>query len=373
MHSGNYTRSIALVVTWLVLSPICLRPSQACTGITLMAKDGAALFGRTMEWGTFDLNSRVVIVPRGYEYVGHTPDGKPGISWTVKYGAVGLDALEKDIILDGMNEKGLTVNLFYFPGYTQYQKYDPSQAAESMAPTDVCQYLLTTCKSVRDAREAITRVRVVPVIEPALGFPAPVHLFVMEPSGQSVVIEFLNGKTTIFDAPLGVITNAPSYDWHETNLRNYINLSPVALPGKKIEELDFTPLGGGSGMIGLPGDFTPPSRFVRAVAFAKTARPTETGSETMYEMFRILDNFNVPLGASEGPDAFDTEGMRSSTIWTSAYDTRSRILYYHTQHNRRLRKVELTRIDFAKSDTLVRLPMDKSKQHDIEDVTPSTP
>jgi choloylglycine hydrolase len=128
----------------------------------------------------------------------------------------------------------------------------------------------------------------------------------------------------IFDAPLGIITNAPSYDWHETNLRNYINLSPVALPGKKIEDLNFKPLGGGSGMIGLPGDFTPPSRFVRAVAFSKTARPTPTGDETIYEVFRILDNFNVSLGASEGTGEDKTQGMRGSTIWTSASDTNNK-------------------------------------------------
>ena len=128
----------------------------------------------------------------------------------------------------------------------------------------------------------------------------PVHYLVTDASGKAIVIEFLKGELKVFDAPLGVLTNAPSYDWHETNMRNYVNLSPVALPDKKIENLDFKPLGGGSGMIGLPGDFTPPSRFVRAVAFTQTARPTKTGGESMYELFRILDNFNVPLGAAEG-------------------------------------------------------------------------
>ncbi|MFZ0725270.1 MAG: linear amide C-N hydrolase [Desulfobacterales bacterium] len=98
--------------------------------------------------------------------------------------------------------------------------------------------------------------------------------------------------------PLGVITNSPSFDWHMTNLRNYINLSAVALPTKKIEDLDFAPLGGGSGMIGLPGDFTPPSRFVRAIAWSQTTRPMEKSDEAIYDLFRIRDNFNVPLGAA---------------------------------------------------------------------------
>jgi choloylglycine hydrolase len=344
----------------------------ACTGITLRARDGTVIFGRTLEWGSFDLNSRLMIIPRGFKFSASTPDGKPGMTWQGRFGVVGIDAVEKNIVVDGMNEKGLAVGVFYHPGFAEYQKYDPILSAATLGPTDIGQYLLSTCATVAEVRAAISKVRVVAVIEPALGFAAPVHYIATEPSGKAVVIEYLHGELKVFDAPLGVITNAPSYDWHETNLRNYINLSPVALPGKKIDDLDFKPLGGGSGMIGLPGDFTPPSRFVRAVAFSKTARPTETGDETVYELFRILDNFNVPLGAAEGTGAEKTYGMRSATIWTTAYDTKNLILYYHTQHNRRVRKIDLPRIDFDKSREIFRLPLDKEKKQDIEDVTPTT-
>lgn len=136
--------------------------------------------------------------------------------------------------------------------------------------------------------------------------------------------------------------------------------------------MKFTPLGAGSGMIGLPGDFTPPSRFIRAVAFTATARKTADGPETMYEMFRILDNFNIPLGASEGSEREkDTSLMRSSTIWTVAYDTRNKVMYYHTQHNRRVRKVNFGSINF---DTLkgkiVARPLDINKTQDFELVDP---
>jgi choloylglycine hydrolase len=275
------------------------------------------------------------------------------------------------MIVDGINEKGLTVGLFYHPGFAEYQKYDPARAADSMSPTDVGQYLLSLFATVDEVRMAMTRICVVPVVEPALGFSPPVHYLVTEPSGKAIVIEFLKGEMKIFDAPLGVITNAPSYDWHETNLRNYVNLSPVAIPDKQIDDLDFKPLGGGSGMIGLPGDFTPPSRFVRAVAFSKTARSTLTGDETVYELFRILDNFNVPLGAAEGSGDAKTQGMRSATIWTSGYDLKNKVMYYHTQHNRRVRQINLNKIDFGAHSELVRMPLDKEKRQDCEDVTPA--
>ena len=343
---------------------------HSCTGITLKAGDGAVVYGRTMEWGSFDLDSRVVIVPRGLKFTAQTPDKKAGKTWSSIYGVVGLDAVGKDIIADGINEKGLTVGQFYHPGSAEYPKYDPALAAESMSPLDVGLYLLSQCATIDEARAAMTTVRVVPVAEPAIGFAPPMHYLVTEPSGKAIVVEFFQGEMKIFDAPLGVITNSPGYDWHETNLRNYVNLSPVAIPDKKIGDLDFKPLGGGSGMIGLPGDNTPPSRFIRAVAATQTARPTATGDETIYELFRILDNFNIPLGAAEGSGEAKTAGMRSSTIWTTGYDTKNRVLYYHTQNNRRVRMVDLKKIDFAKTGELVRLPLDKQKSQDIEDVTP---
>ena len=121
-------------------------------------------------------------------------------------------------------------------------------------------------------------------------------------------------------------------------------------------------------MIGLPGDFTPPSRFVRAVAFSKTARPTATGDETIYELFRILDSFNVPLGAAEGSAlSDDTSDMRSATLWTSAADTRNLIYYYHTQHNRRVRAVELGKIDLdGLAPGVQHFALDQKKEQDVK-------
>ena len=202
----SFRRSILFVTAFFMIA--CARQeSGACTGVTLTAKDGAVVYGRTMEWGTFDLRSRLVIVPRGYKFTGHTPDGRPGMTWQGKYGLAGLDAVEKDMIVDGMNEKGLTVGVFYHPGFAEYQKYDPARAAESMSPTDVGQYLLSLYATVDEARTAMTKVCVVPVVEPVLGFSPPVHYLVTEPSGKAIVIEYLKGELKIFDAPLGVITN----------------------------------------------------------------------------------------------------------------------------------------------------------------------
>jgi len=359
----------ALVGSLLLFSPY-ITIVNACTGIRLLAKDGSAVYGRTMEWGTFDLNSRVAIIPRGYEFTGLTPDGYNGKKWKSKYGIVGLDLLGKDLLADGMNEKGLATGLFYHPGFASYMKYDMSQANNSITAVDIVSFILSQFATIDEVRSGMESVRVVPVVEEAIGIPVQGHWMVTEPSGKSIVIEYLDNELRIFDNPLGVITNSPSYDWHMTNLRNYINLSAVALPTKKIEDLDFAPLGGGSGMIGLPDDFTPPSRFVRAVAWTQTARSLEKSDEAIYELFRILDNFNVPLGAAEGSNSEQTnlKGMRSSTIWTSGWDLTQKVLYFHTQHNRRARQVTLNKIDFT-GEEIAHIALDDKKEQDIKDIT----
>jgi len=125
-------------------------------------------------------------------------------------------------------------------------------------------------------------------------------------------------------------------------------------------------------MIGLPDDFTPPSRFVRATAFSQTARHTQSSDETVYELFRILDNFNVGAGSAERSDAShgDKYKLRSATLWTTAWDIKNNTLYYHTQHNRRVRKIDLAKINFSKTgNAIIYIPLDQKKEQDVKEIT----
>ncbi len=371
-------RTLGMTLTFTLVMALCVfafhTTASACTSIALKAEDGTIVYGRTMEWGTFDLQSRLAIVPRGYEFQGQTPDGKPGLKWKAKYGIAGIDVLEKNNLSDGMNEKGLVVGLLYLPGFAEYQPYEAKKASISIGPLDLANYVLSNFATVEEVRKGLAKIRVVPVPEPALGnIPAPIHLTVMDSSGKAIVVEYTDKKLHIFDNPLRVMTNSPTFDWHLTNLRNYINLSAVAIPTKRIENLDFSPIGVGSGFLGIPGDYTPPSRFVRAVAYTQTARKTPDGNETIYEIFRILDNFNLPIGSTEGTEAKSEKdtGMRSDTQWTTAADTTNLKLYYHTQNNRLVRMVDLKNIDFSSAGPEIRhFPLDKKKEQTIEDVTP---
>jgi choloylglycine hydrolase len=363
-----------LLIVLFVLFLATSIESLACTGIRLIAKDGGVVYGRSMEWGAFDLNSRVAIIPRGYEFKGLTPDGNNGKTYTTKYGVVGLDMLGKDFISDGMNEKGLALGMFYHPGYAVYPEYTKDTAKDCISSQELANYILGNFATIQQVRKGMPKIKVAGVVEDAIGIIVEAHWIVTDKTGESVVIEYTNGELVIHDAPLGVITNAPTYDWHMTNLSNYLNLSMFSVKPKKMEGIKFSPTGAGSGMIGLPGDNTPPSRLIRAIAWTQTARKTKTASETVYETFRILDNFNLPLGpdGAEGAgQAGNTDLMRSSTIWTSAWNLEDLTLNYHTQHNRRVRQVNIKAINFdVLSGEIVHVVLDDKKEQDIKDKTP---
>lgn len=358
-HTRAFAATLFLLLNFQIAIP--------CTGVRLTAKDGAVIFARTMEWGTFDLESRVVVIPRNFALQDKMADGKNGLGWKTKYGAVGIDALHKDVLIDGMNEKGMTVNCFYHEGYAAYAPYQSAKADSTVSILALPPYLLTTCASTEEVKSAMRKIRVIGIIEPTIGMAPPLHLGITDAQGKTIVIEFTKGVTTIHDAPLGVITNGPTYDWHMENLKNYIDLD-TSLSKRKVTDLSAVKFGGGSRYFGIPGDLTSPSRFLRAAANAGSARSTADGKETMYEAFRILDNFNLPLGTAEGGGKLDNGSMRSATIWTTAYDLKNRVMYYHTMNNRRVRQLNLLELNLD-AKAIVRLPLDVKKEQDIDNIT----
>ena len=115
MNQYQFVRKIvSSAITGAILLCGALQSAQACTGITLIAADGTVVHARTLEFA-IDLDSNVIVVPRGYARVGTTPDGKPGLKWKSKFASVGANGVGMPLIFDGLNEKGLAAGLFYFP------------------------------------------------------------------------------------------------------------------------------------------------------------------------------------------------------------------------------------------------------------------
>jgi len=206
---------------------LAVSPALSCTGIMLKTTDGSIVHGRTVEFGFF-IDTSIVLVPRGYQFTGETPLG-PGKTWSGKYAVVGGIAFNNLAIMDGMNEKGLAAGAFYFPTFAEYAETTPENRAISMSMADFTNWLLTSFSSVGQVKTAIEagEVAIAPTI--LKGWPPqaqPFHYVVYDAKGVSIVIEPIGGKLKVYDNPLGVITNSPTFDWHMTNLRNYIALNP---------------------------------------------------------------------------------------------------------------------------------------------------
>lgn len=324
-------------------------PAAACTGISLNSEDGGVVVARTVEWALGDAqHNQLMVFPRGKVYRAQTPDGLNGMSWQGRFGLLSVSAYGQPHGPDAMNEKGLYVGVYYFPGYAEYKPYDRQQAARSMSVGDFMQWLLSSFETVDEVRKNLDKVRVVDVKDPRFGGAAlPFHWKVADPSGASIVIEMVNGgEIKVYDSFRGVISNSPTYDWHLTNLRNYLNLSPEARSPLVIDGKSVAPFGSGSGLAGLPGDFTPPSRFVRAALMTATARPLPTAKDAVFEAFRILDGFNIPVGLTALRPKI-AQDIESATQITTAADLKNRRYYFHTMNDRAVRMVDLSRIDFA--------------------------
>jgi choloylglycine hydrolase len=324
--------------------------AQACTGITLVAADGTVVHARTLEFA-IDLHSDVIMVPRGYARVGTTPDGKPGLKWKAKYASVGANGVGMPVLFDGVNEKGLSSGLFYFPTSAKYMPYTPSDAGRTMAPWELGSWMLENFASVEEVKANIDTVVVPAVVYQGWGFAPEVHFIVSDATGKSIVIEYVGGKLNLYDNPLGVLTNSPAFDWHMTNLRNYVNFSLSNVPPVKLGPVTLQPFGQGSGMLGIPGDFTPPSRFVRAVAFSQSVLPSQTGDDAVLEAFHVLNNFDIPKGAAREPEKDDHGNIQADyTLWTSASDLKAKRFYFRTYQNSQIRMVALMKMNLDARD-----------------------
>jgi len=351
--------------TLVVLAQVAACPALlwACTGITIKPKDGSIIFARTLEFAV-DIKSNIIVVPRGKEYVGTAPGDKPGLSWRTKYAIVGANGFDLPVTVDGLNEKGLQVGLFYFPGFAKYQEIKAEDVGKALAPWELGVFLLGTCSDVEEAVAAAKEVRVGEVVQKDMGFVPGVHAIVTDARGKSVVLEYVGGTLKVHANPLGVLTNSPTFDWHMTNLSNYVTMT-----SKNIEEIDLAGkeikgLGQGSGMLGLPGDFTPPSRFVRAVAFSKTALPVEKAKDGVLQAFHILNQFDIPMGAARGTE--HGKEVSDFTQWTSAADLKNLRYYFRTFDNSRIRMIDLKAVDLDAKE--IRTISIKGEEQ-IEDVT----
>ena len=317
-------------------------PAMACTGITLKSEDHAVIAARTVDWSGSEMDNIYVIVPREYTEQSLLPDGtQDGMKFKSKYGFAGLGMQRPEFVVDGTNEAGLNVGLFYFPSFGKYESFNAKYKSETIADFQVVSWILSQFSTIDEVKHAIDGVRIVNIDPTA----STVHWRITEPNGHQVIMEIIDGVPMFYESQVGVIANSPNYEWHMTNLNNYVNLYPGTAGPTPFGPITLRSLSNGTGLRGLPGDFSSPSRFVRAAFFKTYSIPQKTATDTVMQSFHILNNFDVPFGTAYkvGTATFD---MPSATQWTIATDTKNLKIYYHTMYNRTLRQIDMGNIDF---------------------------
>lgn len=361
---------VAAAIT-LALGTGFSRTVEACTGISLTTVDGKPVHARTIEWGSGPLDSRLIVAPRGVSFTSELPGDKRGVSWSNRYGYVGISLVADHIIGEGMNEAGLNAGLFYFPGYGGLAPYDPEDTRRNLSEIDVTRWMLGQFSTVAEVREALAGVTIAPAhLDEEGRAPPTVHWRVTDAQGASVVIEIIDGgKVQIYDNPVGVITNSPGFPWHLTNLNNLVNVQPGTSPARDLGQQRIFPFGAGTAAMGLPGDFSPPSRFLRAAFFRNTAPAAATPLDAVEQAFQILSNFDIPIGTVFAPaDRASMPDMVSATHWTAVSDPTDLKFYYTTMNDRRVKVVELRRVDFAGAS--IKAHAIDAGRFTVEDATP---
>lgn len=341
-------------------------PAQACTGIMLRNSDGTIVHGRTLEFGVL-VDTTIAIVPRGYEFTGKAPGGS-GLKYQAKYAAVGSYTFKDLALSDGINEKGLAVGAFYFPTFAKYAEITNENRAKALSPVDFPNWILVQFATVGEVRAAIEagKAIIAPTVLEGWGPEAPpFHYVVYDKTGACIVIEPMDGKLKIHENRLGVLTNSPTFDWHLTNLRNYIALNPRDVPPVEIGGVKLQQLGQGSGMLGLPGDFTPPSRFVRAAVFSAAAIPPANVERGILQVFHILNNFDIPVGVARE----EHKGVVYSdyTQFTAVRDPQNLRYYYKSYDDQTIRMVDLHKFDLDAKQVRTLNPM--GSQQSIVDMS----
>lgn len=262
-----------------------------CTAITLVAKNGDVIFGRTMDF-SYPLHPTLHKIPGGYSFQSQTGFH----TFCTKYPFMGTAQTSPALTFaDGINSAGLSAAMLYFPGYASYDDCNPKEH-RCIAATEVVLFTLGMCKNVSDVIATLSNLSIIGIKDNVTHTIAPLHWIFADKSGRCITVEKTSEGIHFYENQNGVLTNSPDFSWHQTNLRNYIHLSQeqtssVAWNGKWL-----TPFGQAGGSIGLLGDFTSPGRFVRAAFLKSHLAPLNTGTDAIAAAFSVLGNVTIPKG-----------------------------------------------------------------------------
>ncbi len=282
-------------------------------------------FGRNLDYDR-SFGEEVVTMNRGFSY-----PLSAGKRMETKYAVIGMAHVSEDIPLfyDAMNEKGLAMAGLLFAGNAVYGK--PVKEKDNIPSWAFIPWILGQCESVAECEKLLKRLNLTDEAFSETLPPSPLHWMIAD-KAKSIVVEATTEGLQVYENPVGVLTNNPPFPFQLQNLNQYLNLTAEESQNRFSEKLDLRPFSRGMGAIGLPGDWSSTSRFVRAVFILSHAVSEE--AEDVPQCFHILGAVEQIRGCVEvEKDRFET------TIYTSFCDLQEGVYYWKTYENPSMKKM----------------------------------
>lgn len=318
-----------------------------CTAATYKTKD--FYFGRTLDY-EFSYGDEVVVTPRNYPF-----SFRDAGEMQSHYAIIGMAFVTQNTPLyyDAMNEKGLCMAGLNFVGNAVYRK--PESGKDNVAQFEFIAWILGQCADVKAARAKLQNLNLTDTPFSAELPVAQLH-WILADRNEAITVESVKDGLKIYENPVGVLTNNPPFPEQMFRLNDYMHLSPKSPENHFAESLPLYTYSRGMGAMGLPGDLSSQSRFVR-VAFTKMhAVSGDSESESVSQFFHILGSVDQQRGCCDVG-----EGKYEITIYTSCCNADKGIYYYNTYENHQISGVDMHKENLD-GTALVRYPLVTGEQ-----------
>lgn len=318
-----------------------------CTAVSFKTKDH--YFGRTLD--IFDsYGETLTITPRNYPF-------KFRIMHELKchYAIIGMAKVVNNypLYFDATNEKGLSMAGLNFPDNASYKQM--RHGADNVTPYEFIPYILCQCSNISEAKYLLNKLNLINIsFSPELPL-TPLH-WIISDQIQSITVECVEDGLKVYENPIGVLTNNPPFEMQMTYLNMFMGLSPYAPENKFSKKIDFKPFSFGMGALGLPGDLSSPSRFVRASFVKLNSFCGSTESESVSQFFHILGSVRQQKGC-----VIVDKDHYEYTVYTTCCNTDKGIFYYTTYENNQITGVNMHN-ENLESNCLITYPLVQGQQ-----------
>ena len=322
-----------------------------CTAITYKASD--FYFGRTLDYEC-SFGEEITVTPRNF-----TLNFRNGYTSKNHYAIIGMAHIEDNYPLyyDATNEKGLSVAALNFVGNAYYNEFNENK--ENIAHFEFILFILCSCANVNEAREKIKNINITNVSFNDKLNVSQLHWIIAD-KNEAITVEAVKEGIKVYNNPVGVITNNPPFCEQLFALNNYMNLSNKAPKNLFSNRLELKEYSRGMGAIGLPGDWSSQSRFVRAAFVKENSALGNTETECVAQFFHILDSVAQIKGCCEVE-----RNKYEITLYSSCCNADKGIYYYTTYSNRQITAVNMHLENLDGTD-LLRYSLIKSQQFRIQ-------